>query len=63
MRACVLETTPLAEDAGSVDSEGTKVTRPEVVLEVLRYRRRFLEVDRSNVEKADKVECIYRLEP
>ena len=36
---------------GEVEPVGVKVKHPEVFVEVLRYRRRFMEVDWSSVDK------------
>ena len=40
---------------GELEASGVKVMRPEVFAEVLRDRRRLLEVDLIIVYKADKV--------
>ena len=49
--ARVLEYAPIAEGGGAVESPGVKVTRPEVFVEVLRDKRRFLRVNWSSVDK------------
>ena len=59
----VLEATPLVEGAGAVGSPVVKLTRPEVFVEVLNYRRNLLNVDISSVDKVYKVEFIFRLAP
>ena len=40
----VLKASPLAEDAGTVDSAGMKSMPPEIYVEALSYMQRFLEV-------------------
>ena len=56
----VLESALLAVGAGAAESSGVKAKRPWVFVEVLKDRRRFMELDWSS---ADKVECRCRLAP
>ena len=43
VRVRILKVAPLSESEGAVESDGVKLTCPEVFVEVLRNRRRFLE--------------------
>ena len=52
---CVLEATPLTEDAGAAYSARVKLTCPEVLLGVLRDGQRFLEIDQGSIYKLDKL--------
>ena len=40
-----------------VEASGLKAKNPEVFMEVLRDRKRFLEVDIISIYNMDKVEC------
>ena len=57
----IIKAALLALVGWAVESEGVKVKRPGVFVEVLRDRQSYMEVDRSSVDKVDKVECICRL--
>ena len=52
---CTLEAALLAEGTGEMESSGVKVTHPEVFVEVLRDRQRFLEVDWGSIDNMDKL--------
>ena len=48
---CVLKASPVTLCTGAMESNGVKVKCPEVFVEVLRNRRRFMEVDQNSVDK------------
>ena len=52
---CVTKAAPLTVGTGVVGLDGLKAKHPGVLVEVLRYRQRFVEVDWSSLDKVDKV--------
>ena len=49
-----LKSAPLAVGAGGVESSGVKLNIPGVLLEIFKYRKSFVDLDCSSV---DKVKC------
>ena len=59
----VLGSALLVVGAWVVELSGGKANHPRVFVKVLRDRRGLLEVDKSSVDKVDKLECRCRVEP
>ena len=58
----VLGSALLVVGAWVVELSGGKANHPGVFVKVLRDRRGLLEVDKSSVDKVDKLECRCRVE-